>query len=289
MRRKQLARRGVEQGREAGGGDVVIALHCDGADASLAALLNAVGDGEGSGARCGRRGGGGRRGGAIGRAGLRGTCFWSDFYGGEAIVSVNGFERSYIGGDQSLTVSAVTVERIGSVNAEQLLEGGGVEVVVAGNGDALHAAAGSQVHLEDDHNLLFVGGALIVAHFHVKVTEALEVVAEAAIALIEQVLIDAAFLKDGDDVFDAVGRDACPLDQHFDHGAPVGGKAEIDFFGGGVVFRGDDLDFGLHPLLCLVVLQDAGESAIAGVVIDVTAEPEVRIPPELLHAHSGVA
>ena len=128
-----------------------------------------------------------------------------------------------------------------------------------------------------------------MTHLCVKVTEALIVVAEAAIALIEQVLVDAAFFKDGNDVLDAVRADVRALDEDFDDRAAIGGETEVDFLGGGIVFLGDDLDFSLHPILALVVLEHAGEGAIAGIVIDVRAGSEVRVAAKLRHAHSRVA
>ena len=80
-----------------------------------------------------------------------------------------------------------------------------------------------------------------------------------------------------------------PCDEHFDDGPAVGGKAEVDRFGGGIVLRGVDLDFSLHPLLALVVLEHAGQGAIAGVVVHVGAGSQVGVAAELRHAHAGVA
>ena len=84
----------------------------------------------------------------FGRAG-----FGGDLYVGEAVVAVDGLQRADVGGDQGLAVDAVTVERIGGMNAQQFLEGCGVEVVISGDGDALHAAARAEVDTEDDDHL----------------------------------------------------------------------------------------------------------------------------------------
>ncbi len=61
-------------------------------------------------------------GGVICRAGFRRAGFGGDLHVGETVVVVDGLEGAYVGGDQGLTVSAVAVERIGGVDAEQFLE-----------------------------------------------------------------------------------------------------------------------------------------------------------------------
>ena len=126
-------------------------------------------------------------------------------------------------------------------------------------------------------------------HLGVKVAEPLIVVAKAAIPFVEQVLVYAAFFKDGNDAFDAVRADGCSLNQHFDNGAPVGGKDEVYFLPRGIVLFRDDLDLGLQPLLAPVVLEQAGESATAGIVVHMGADSQTRVMAELRHAHSRVA
>ena len=51
--------------------------------------------------------------------------------------------------------------------------------------------------------------------FGVKVTEALKVIAKAAVPFVEKVLVDTSFFKDGNDVFDVVLADGRALDEHF--------------------------------------------------------------------------
>ena len=48
------------------------------------------------------------------------------------------------------------------------------------------------------------GGLGLVIDLDVEVALALEVVAQAAVAFVEQVFVDAAFFKDGDEVLDAL-------------------------------------------------------------------------------------
>ena len=105
----------------------------------------------------------------------------------------------------------------------------------------------------------------------VKVTQALKVVAQAAIALVEQVFVHAAFFKDRDEMLDALRFEACALHFDLDDGAAIGGEAVVDGLGGGVVLRRLKLDVGLKPVLPLKLAQYAIEGAIDGVVIDVSA------------------
>ena len=106
----------------------------------------------------------------------------------------------------------MAVEGIGGVDAEQFLERGGVEVVVAGDGDAFaRGGAGPGRTLKTMTTSLCVGGLLLVIHLDVEVAEALIVVAQPAIALVEQILVDAALFKDGNDALDAFRADACAL------------------------------------------------------------------------------
>ena len=123
----------------------------------------------------------------------------------------------------------------------------------------------------------------------IEVAEALIVVAQAAIAFIEQVLVDAALLIDGDEVFDALGVDACAVHLDAHHRPAIGGKLIVDGLRGMVVDRGFELDLGLKAILFLIGAEHAIERAIYGVVIDVRDLPEMRVEAELVDGHAGIA
>src|SRR5579859_6701168 len=123
----------------------------------------------------------------------------------------------------------------------------------------------------------------------IEVAEALEIIPEAAIAFVEQVLVDASFFIDWNDVLGSIGADGCALHLHLDDGAANSGEDEVDFPGGGIVFGRDNFDFGFHALLALVVLEHAGEGAVAGVVIDVGAGLEMCMAAKLLYGHTRVS
>jgi hypothetical protein len=139
-----------------------------------------------------------------------------DFYVGEAVILVNGLQGAYVGGDQGLAVCAVPVERIGGMNAQALHECRRVEVVISGNEHMLHAPPRPQLHRKEDAYLLVTGGLLLVGNLDVEITLPLIVVAEAAAALVEQVLVDCALLIDGNNVLDALRGNFGALDQHLD-------------------------------------------------------------------------
>ena len=202
---------------------------------------------------------------------------------------VDGLKRTDVRGDEGLAVGAMAVEGICSADAEQFLQGRRVKIMVPRNGDLIYAAARSQIYLEDNDNLTLICGLLQVTDLYVKVTEALIVVAEAAIAFVEKILVHTAFFKDRNDVFDAVLADGRTLDEHFYDGSPIGGETEVNFLAGRIVFFGDDLDLGFHAVLTLIVLEHAAECAIAGVVVNEHASSQVGIMAEFGNAHSRVA
>jgi hypothetical protein len=172
---------------------MVVAFDAYRADPLLDALLNVVKHGE-------------RRGLAFGGdfGGIR-DGFGGDFDLEEAVVAIDGLQGADVGGHQRLRVGAVAVKGIGGMHAEQILEGRGVEVVVAGHTDPLHAAAGPKLHPVDNDDLVGTGGLPVMIDFHVEVAQALEVVAQAAVALVEQVFVHSALLEDRNHVLDAFG------------------------------------------------------------------------------------
>ena len=68
----------------------------------------------------------------------------------------------------------------------------------------------------------------LVIDFDVEVTLALKVVAQAVVALVEQIFIDAAFFKDGDEVLDAVGFNCGALDFNLDDRPAIGGEVIVN-------------------------------------------------------------
>ena len=84
-------------------------------------------------------------------------------------------------------------------------------------------------------------------HLHVEVAHALVVIAQPAIALVEQILVDGAFFEDGNHMPDAFRAHVGAFDQHLDLRSPVGGETEVGIWLGGVLFR-LQLDFSFQPL-----------------------------------------
>ena len=66
---------------------------------------------------------------------------------------IDGLKRADIRRDQGLAVGPMTIERVGGVNAEQFLEGCGVEVVISLDGDLVDAATRSELYLEEEDHL----------------------------------------------------------------------------------------------------------------------------------------
>ena len=58
-----------------------------------------------------------------------------------------------------------------------------------------------------------LGDCRCVVDLHIEVAQALVVVAQAAVALVEQILVDAAFLEDRNQALDPLWIDAGALDQ----------------------------------------------------------------------------
>ena len=237
-RRKHLARRGVEERGELSGRDVAIAIECQRAHAQLRAFSNVVGDHEGCGSSdvnvwSGCRGGGR----IVGHGCFRSTGFRRDLHLGKAIVFIDSLEGADIGRDQRLAVDSMTVENAGGVNVEQIHERGGIEVTIAGDGDFLDAAARAELDGIKDVDLIAARRLGFVIDLGIEVAEALKVVAQAAIAFVEQVLVDAAFLKDGDKPLDVLRVHGGAMDFHLDLRPAVGGEAIVDRLGGGIVLR----------------------------------------------------
>ena len=63
---------------------------------------------------------------------------------------------------------------------------------------------------------------------------------------------------------------------------------EVDFCSRGRIVQ-VDLDFGFDSILALVLLEDPGQSAIAGVVVDMGADLQMSVTAEFKGAHSRVA
>ena len=123
----------------------------------------------------------------------------------------------------------------------------------------------------------------------VEVAEALKVVAQAAVAFVEQIVVYRAFLKDGDDVTQAIRIDFCALNHYADSGALIGGEAKVLAMLIGQVGFGFEFDVGLEAVLLLVVTQDAVESAVGRVVVDCCAGTKVGVVAELIERHAGIA
>jgi cytosine/adenosine deaminase-related metal-dependent hydrolase len=129
----------------------------------------------------------------------------------------------------------------------------------------------------------------LVIDFDVEVTLALKEIAQAAVAFIEQVFVDAAFFKDGDQMLDAISRDGSAFDFNLNDRPTIGGEAVVDRFGGAVVFSGFELDVGLKAILLLILAQHAIESAIDDVVIDMSAGAQICMAAEFFEGHAGIA
>ncbi len=123
----------------------------------------------------------------------------------------------------------------------------------------------------------------------IEVAEALKVVAQAAVAFVEQVLVDASFLKDGDEPFDALRVNAGALDVDFHHRSAVGGKAEVDGFRRRIVRRGFELDLSLQAILFLKRAKHTIEGSIDGVVVQVGAGAQMGMAAECFQVHPGIA
>ena len=136
---------------------------------------------------------------------------------------------------------------------------------------------------------MLLGDLGLVIDLGVKITQALKVIAQAAVALVEQIFVDAAFLKDGDEMLDAIRFEGSALDFDLDDGAAIGGEAIVDGFGGAVILRGFELDVGFKPALPLELAEHAIEGAIDGIVVDMSANPQPGVAEECLEAHAGVA
>jgi hypothetical protein len=145
------------------------------------------------------------------------------------------------------------------------------------------------VNAVKDGDLLGGDGLGGVVDFDVEVAEALEVVAQAAIAFVEEIFVHCAFLKDGDDAAHALRIDLCAFNHHANGGALVSGEAEVFTMLVRQVGLGLEFDVRLETVLLLVVAQDAVESTVGGVVVDGSAGTKVGVVAELFRGHAGAA
>ena len=122
----------------------------------------------------------------------------------------------------------MAVENAGGMNAEQIHERRGIEVTIAGDGDFLDAAARAELDCVENADLIARRRLGFVIDLGIEVAETLKVIAQAAVAFVEQVLVDAAFLKDGDEPLDVLRIDGCALNFDLDHRAADGGEAIVD-------------------------------------------------------------
>ena len=226
----------------------------------------------------------------------------------ESIALIDALNCADVGRDERLTVDAVTIDKASGVNTEQSRERGGVKVMIAVDGDFFNAAARAELdRIQDVDSVAALqlarrriaawriadwqwGRRLgLVIDFDVEVTLALKEIAQAAIAFIEEIFVDATFFKDGDEMLDAIGSDHGTLDFDLDDRTAIGGEAVVHRFGGVVVFGGFELDVGFKPVLLLIIAEYAIEGAIDDVVIDVSADAQVCVAAEFVEVHASVA
>ena len=175
------------------------------------------------------------------------------------------------------------------MHAQQLLQRVGGKVVVAVHAYLAHTAARSQIHGEDNQHFARRRRLAPVVHLHVEVAQPLIVVAQAAIAFVQQILVHGAFLVNGNQPLDPVGANLHALHAHPYHRPAIGREAEVGVLCLRYVLLALQLHVGLQPLLLLVVLQHAFQGAIGGVVRNLGAGLQMAAPPELRRRHAGVA
>ena len=64
-------------------------------------------------------------------------------------------------------------------------------------------------------------------HLHIEVAETLEVVPQTPVALIQQILIDRAFFKHGNQALQPFGADFCAFHTHFHHRSAICREREV--------------------------------------------------------------
>jgi len=218
---------------------------------------------------------------------------------GESVALIDALNRADVGRHQRLAVDAVAIDKASGVNTEQVCQRNGIKVMIAVDGDFFNAAARAELDgIEDVDSiaawsdvawLTAVRRLGLVIDLNVEVTLALKEVAQAAVAFIEQIFVDAAFFKDGDEMLDAIRRDGSAFDFNLDDGPAIGGEAIVDCFGGAVVFGGFKFDVGLKAVLLLILAQHAIEGAVDDVVIDMSAGAQICMATEFFKGHAGVA
>ena len=253
---------------------MVVAFKPDRSDAQLRAFFDAINDGE--------------IGDFFSFRGL-GAGFRGNFDLGKAIVLIDGLQGVDVGCDHDLAVCAVAIQIIGGVNGEQLFQRCGIEVTVAGHRDSGDAAALAQRDIEEDGDLDGTGLLQPVLGLGVKVALALKEIAEAAIALVEQILVDAAFLEDGNNALDFFRIEVGPFHLHFYHWPLIGGEVEVDSLRFGVKLLRLELDLSLQPLHVLIDLENAGQRAIGCFAVYMLTQCEMRARTKGSYGHTGIA
>ena len=231
--------------------------------------------------------GAGRR--IVGDDRLRRAGFGRYFHLRETIALIDALERVDIGQDQRLAVNSMAVQNARGVDIEQVHQRGRIKVMIAFDGDLLYVTSWAKPDREKNVDEIGARRLGLMIDLSVKVTKALKIVAQAAIAFVEQVLVHAALFKDGDEMLDAIRFNGSALDFDLDYGAAIGGKAIVDRLGRGVVLRGLELDVGFKPALLLELAEYAIEGVIDGIVVDMSANAQPCVAAECIEAHAGVA
>ena len=156
----------------------------------------------------------------------------------------------------------MAIDGIGCANAEQLPQGGRIEVMIPLDPDARNAPARPQLHLIQNRYLIGLGRLLLVIHLHVEVSQPLVVVAQAVIALVEQIVVHGALFKDGNHPLYPRWAHSDAFHLYLHDRSLAGGKAKICSIGFLGIVLGFDLDFSFQPVLAPVVLEHSGQSAI---------------------------
>ncbi len=151
----------------------------------------------------------------------------------------------------------------------------------------LHAPPRAKLHVEGDHHFVRRGSLLAVIHPDVEVSKALVVVAYPAVPLVQQVVVDRAFLEDWNQMLNPLLAQPCAhyLDSH--NRSPGGGESKIGF-PGGIDLR-LELDVRFQPLLAPVHLQHARKSAVDGLAIHAHTRPQMSHTAKFVQTHAGIA
>ena len=88
------------------------------------------------------------------------------------------------------------IESVGSMYAQQVLQGGRAEVVVARDRNPFNFPLHTEFDSVDDCDFFGAGGLALVIDLHVEIPQALEIVAQTAITFVQKVFVDCTFLID---------------------------------------------------------------------------------------------